>query len=257
MGKHFRLIIFSTVVFAGSLACAATQNISGEEIVGDLINTPEPATAIPTTAPPILPTETLPIIDISPAQEFGDPGTMFFDDFADRESGWPVEYGDYWILDYYQEGYRISINTSEKIAWTHLGVEYDDVRMVVDARLIGGEEDNFLGVICRYQDVDNFYGAVITSDGYFAVMERLQGVALDIVSGDQFTHSVVINQHMELNLIEVACIGSQIKLTVNGQMLAEVTQNSLPTGDVGLIVGTFSANSTDVLFDNFTLYFEE
>ncbi|MEN8243066.1 MAG: hypothetical protein ABFS17_14200, partial [Chloroflexota bacterium] len=131
------------------------------------------------------------------------------------------------------------------------------VRIMVDARKIGGGDNNFFGVICRYQDTDNFYSAVINSAGEFAILERLAGVGLEVISGDQFTHSVVVNPQMELNLLEVSCKGNQITLMVNGVLLAEATQDSLLTGDVGLIAGTFSSNSSDVLFDNFTLYLEE
>jgi hypothetical protein len=182
---------------------------------------------------------------------------VFFDDFSDRGSGWSVQYTEFRILDYYQEGYHISINSPEKVAMTFLEVEYDDVHIVVDTRMIGGEDDNFFGVLCRYRDEENFYAAVITSGGEFAIIERLDGGGLDVVSGDDYTHSVVINPHMALNLLDVSCIGNQIKLTVNGVLLAETTQDSLLSGDVGLIAGTYSANSSDVLFDNFTLYLEE
>ena len=257
MKKDIRVILFAAAFVASTLACSNLQNLTGENVIGEIVGSAPTATAIPTTAPPVVPTEDLTIIEATPEKIFGDPGTKFFDDFSDRASGGSVQYAESWILDYFQGGYRISINSTETVAWTFLNVEYDDVRMVVDTRLIGGENDNFFGVICRYQDVDNFYTAVISSAGEFAILERLEGGGLEIVSGDQFTHSVAIFPDMSLNLLEVSCLGSQITLTVNGVLLAEAAQDSLLTGDVGLIVGTFTSDSSDVLFDNFTLFFEE
>jgi hypothetical protein len=134
----------------------------------------------------------------------------------------------------------------------------ENVRILVDARLIDGGEDNYLGVICRYQDANNFYAGVISSDGFYAILRRYQGgSSFEFISSDRFEESIVINQHMELNLIELACIGSQITLTVNGQQIAQVEDSGISSGEVGLIVGTITAESTDVLFDNFSLYLEE
>jgi hypothetical protein len=265
----------AAVLIISSLACRTVQVITSGEAAEDLVKTANAASALPTLTPPTVPTasdeqptndllppvptlsEQQPTDGLLPTEVPPNPGLFILDDFSDRNSGWPTDYAEPWVMDYYQGGYHISITQPETVASTILSVDFADVRVLVDARLIGGEEDNYLGVLCRYQNGDNYYASVISSDGFYAILRRVQGTAPEVISDDYFLESIVINQHSELNLIEVSCVGDQIKLNVNGQTIAEVSDTAIPSGDVGLIVGTFSAESTDILFDNFTFYLEE
>jgi hypothetical protein len=264
MEKKSRYILLIAVVILSSLACRTYYKY----VVGDVNGSVAAVTHLPTLTPPTVPTS-LPSTDETsaptqpatpealPTEAPPDPGLFFLDDFSDRNSGWRVDYAENFLLDYFQEGYHILISKPEIVAAASLGVEFADVRVMVDARKIGGDVDNYFGVLCRYQNADNYYASVISSDGYYAILRRTQGGAPEVISGDYFLESFVINQDHDLNLIEVSCVGSQIKLSVNGQQLSEVTDTTIPSGDVGLLVGTFSAASTDILFDNFTLYLEE
>lgn len=46
---------------------------------------------------------------------------------------------------------------TEYDAWANQSRSFPgDVRIEVDAAKIGGPDDNDFGVICRYQDIDNF-----------------------------------------------------------------------------------------------------
>jgi hypothetical protein len=271
MEKKLPFFLLVAVMLLSSLACRTFYKFAGGEFASDA----EAVTFLPTLTPPTVPTSPPPVDLVSPppsdptlptqqstaemlpTEAPPDPNLFFVDDFSDRNSGWGVEYAEDWLMDYFQDGYHILINKPEMVAGSTLGVDYADVRIMVDARLIGGEEDNYLGVLCRYQNADNYYAAVISSDGFYGILRRTQGDAPEVISGEYFVESIIINQHNNLNLLEVSCVGSQIKLVVNGQQLADVTDTTIPSGDVGLIVGTFSAASTDVLFDNFTFYLEE
>ena len=35
--------------------------------------------------------------------------------------------------------------------------------------------DGDFGVICRYQDIDNFYGLEVSEDGYFSIWKYVDG----------------------------------------------------------------------------------
>jgi hypothetical protein len=52
----------------------------------------------------------------------------------------------------------------------------------------------------------------------------------------------------------VDCIGDTLTLFVNDQQLAQVRDNEFPSGDVGLIAGTYDTPGTDIRFDNFVVY---
>ncbi len=60
-----------------------------------------------------------------------------------------------------------------------------------------------------------------------------------------------INQGTGTNVIQADCEGENLTLSVNGTVLADVTDNRFSSGDVGLIAGTFDEPGTDILFDNF------
>lgn len=255
--KHKPTIIVVSVLLLASLACRTAQRLGG----GNAVSQPQPTTGqaveVPTTAPPAVPTFPEPTVTSTITVFDPEPGLLFVDDFSDRASGWPVEYSDDSVIDYFQEGYHIAVNAPESLVWSVVGPNFQNVRINVDARLIGGGEDNYLGLICRYQDANNFYTGVISSDGFYAIMRRYQGGSMDFISSDRFEESIVINQHLDLNLLELVCVGNQISLSVNGQLVSQVEDDAITTGDVGLLVGTISAESTDILFDNFTLYLEE
>jgi hypothetical protein len=252
MGKNTTFIAAGFVLFFLLTGCQTGQT---EPVI--LPTSVGTSAAASTIAPLALPT----IIEDTPTPlppEFpNEPGEFFFDDFSNRESGWNPEFLDEASWDYYQGGYRVSIYGNELFSLSGLGVNYENVRLVVDARMIGGQTHNFIGISCRGNGVGSFYAAVINGDGYYGIFKRVDEGDLELISGDGSQNSVVINKGYTLNLVEMACRGTKISLTVNGQLLIEVTDSTLKTGDVGLFAGTISAESTDALFDNFYIYLEE
>ncbi len=179
---------------------------------------------------------------------------LFQDDFSDTGSGWDQYSDSDGSTDYYDGGYRIFINTSRQLFWANPYRSFTDVRVEVDADLIGGSEDNSFGVICRYEDIDNFYALVISSDGYYGIRKRINGGDLEVIGSDALQFSDSINLSGARNHITAECIGSTLSLYANGDLLISVTDSDNSSGDVGLIASTFDVSSTDILFDNFTVY---
>jgi len=121
-----------------------------------------------------------------------------------------------------------------------------------DAVKAGGPDDNDFGVICRYQDVDNFYFFIISSDGYYGIGKTVDGVQ-ELIGTDQMNPDDAINQGDANNHIKADCVGSHLVLHANGAKLADVEDTSLSSGDVGLIAGTFDEAGADIHFDNFVV----
>jgi hypothetical protein len=72
-----------------------------------------------------------------------------------------------------------------------------------------------------------------------------------------WTASEVINQGNALNRISAVCNGSSLELTVNGQVLAQVSDSSFTEGDVGLTASSFEeGGGTEISFDNLVVYSE-
>ncbi|MBA4380323.1 MAG: hypothetical protein C0393_06565 [Anaerolinea sp.] len=194
---------------------------------------------------------------VTPAGEGGggqQSNILFSDDFSSTNSGWDQFQGDEYLSDYANGGYRIYVNTTQYDAWANPSRSFPgDVRIEVDATKIGGPDDNDFGVICRYQDIDNFYYFLISSDGYAAI-GKYEGGSQQLISSDNMQKVDGINPGAATNHIRADCIGSELKLYVNGNLVATATDSSFTSGDVGLMAGTFDTAGTDILFDNFYVY---
>lgn len=178
---------------------------------------------------------------------------LFQDDFSDPGSGWDDYEDSEGITGYRDGGYRILINKTNWYYWATPGKTYSDVIIDVDAAKIGGPDNNEFGVICRYVDSDNFYILSISSDGYYGVSKFYEGELYPIGMEKMLFNDKVIRLGSADNHIKASCIGESLTLEVNGQVLADVKDSDLSSGDVGLIASTFEEPGTDILFDNFVV----
>lgn len=179
-------------------------------------------------------------------------GILFQDDFEDSSSGWDQINVDDGITDYENGYYRIYVDTDSTDVWANPGLNFTDAVVEVEATKAGGPDDNDMGVICRYQDVSNFYFFIIASDGYYGVGRVIDGEQ-ELIGMDSMLTSDAIRQGNATNKIVGECVGDNLNLIVNGQVLATVTDSTFDRGDVGLMAGTFSTPGTDIHFDNFVV----
>ncbi|MBI3160792.1 MAG: hypothetical protein HYZ26_14430 [Chloroflexi bacterium] len=190
----------------------------------------------------------------------GDASILFQDDFSNTSSGWDRYSDSSGSTDYANDQYAITVLIDTYLFWANPGRDFTDVIIEVDATKSGGtpevdtDDDNNYGIICRHRDVDNYYVLVISSDGYYGIRKRYQGSSeLAFIGIDGMDYSDAINQGNATNRLRAECIGSTLRLVVNGTTLLEVTDSDIASGDGGLMAGTFSAPNTTILFDNFVV----
>ena len=175
---------------------------------------------------------------------------LFLEDaFDDPNSGFLRLRDEEGITDYDQGGYRIKVDKTNYFFWAESGQSFSDVQIDVDTTTLGGPESSEFGVICRYKDEDNFYFFSITSDGYYGVSKHI-GEEYEFIGMDEFKSSPAINKGQAQNHLTAVCEGDKLRFSVNGTLLAEVEDNTITLGDVGLIAGTEDTAGTDILFDN-------
>jgi len=182
---------------------------------------------------------------------------LFHDDFSDPSSGWDHSSTDNGTADYANGGYEIHITATSLYKWSNPGKGFqNDVRIEVDATKVGGPDDNAFGVICRYQDENNFYKFYLTSDGYAGIIKETDGNPTVISSADGKMPPVKgINQGASTNHLRADCIGDTFALYANGTQVATATDSSsFQGGDVGMVAATYSTGGTDILFKNFYVY---
>jgi hypothetical protein len=185
------------------------------------------------------------------ASEAETPGAVLFsDDFSDPPGGWGIWSRDGSHVEYYAGGLRILVKEPQFDFWSVAGKQYADVQIEVDAVKLSGPDDNDLGIICRYQDKNNFYMLIISSDGYYGIAKMVAG-SYSMIGSEQLQYSGEIAKGSVLNHLRADCVGSTLSLYANRQKLMEAQDSAFTAGDVGLLAGAYNVPGVDILFDNF------
>jgi hypothetical protein len=177
----------------------------------------------------------------------------FEDDFSKTDSGWDRITDPDGITDYDNGGYRIQVLTPNAELCANPGKNFDDVRIEADAVRQSGPDDNDFGLICRYQDIDNFYYMLITTDGYYGIIKVEKGQMV-LLGGKELASSKHIKGGNAINRLRADCVGDTLTLYVNGQQLDSQKDSTFAMGDVGLIAGTYDDPGTNIYFDNFKVF---
>ncbi len=177
---------------------------------------------------------------------------LLYDNFSDVNSGWTNYSSEEGEAIYHEGQYRLSVNNTNYDLWSNRGVNYDNVKIEVDATKVAGPESNRFGIQCRYMDVNNYYFAIISSDGYYGIGKVVNGVQTFVI-GDGMLVTDKVYAGSALNHIRFDCVGSRMSLYINGDYVDAVDDNDLSAGDVGLLAGTFETEGTQISFDNFVI----
>jgi hypothetical protein len=178
---------------------------------------------------------------------------VYEDDFSNPSSGWET-----WadangsFVAYQNGGLRVLVKDKQFDYWSRPGKRFSDARIEVDAVKIAGPNDNDLGLICRYQDKNNFYAFLITSDGYAGILKVDEG-KYKVISGTQLNAAPAVRQGEALNHLQADCIGQSLVLKVNGQVAAQAQDAGFSAGEVGVMAGTNANPGVDAFFDNFVV----
>lgn len=189
---------------------------------------------------------------LNPVEEAAHSGYTFLsDDFSTPPNGWGTmgREGGEVLFEY--GGLVLKVITPNSLVWSINQPRYSDTRIDVDAVLLDGPVNDNFGVICRFVDNENFYGFLITHDGYYGIFKMLNGQMMMTSEKTNLDFSEVIRQGGVVNHIAAECTGEILKLTVNDTLLAEIQDNSFIEGQVGLIAGAYENAGVKVLFDNF------
>jgi len=144
-------------------------------------------------------------------------------------------------FDVFAEGIT-AISTTNELSLDDVVVESEVYRM--DDVLT-----NDMGLVCRYQDPDNYYSFSFGNDDYLAVYKNVEGDWISL-----FNEFVDVDLSAEFHKAAISCIGPELSLYIDDQLLVRVTDSDLPAGDVGLLAGTYGDTPVMIEFDNFVVY---
>ncbi len=177
---------------------------------------------------------------------------LFSDDFTNEGSGWIIEDSKAVLKGYGSEGFWIIINQENLKSWSVPGMNFKNVQIEVTGQKITGEDNNAYGLICRYQDENNFYHFLISSDGYFSIAKIINGNET-ILGLQAMSYSSKINLGDHKNRISAICEESTLSLSVNDNLLLSVNDNSLKYGDVGILAANREGINLAILFNDFVV----
>ena len=127
---------------------------------------------------------------------------------------------------------------------------YGDVRIETDVLKLAGPDENRMGIMCRYQG-GNYYFFIISNDGYYAIGKFINAQTT-LLGQTEMQPSTLIQPNM-ISHLRADCIGNTLTFYVNFNQVATVQDSDLPSGDIGVLAGTFSQPGVDVSFDNFVV----
>ena len=230
------------LVAAGALALYLT---------GDSLDRPDGSSDGHASRPDSLPPTQTPRPTATP---LGAPGDVLFeDDFENPDSGWATWEEADGGVGYGDGVFRIWLDKVQADNWSTYGHDFGDVRVSVSTFKAAGPDDNDFGAICRFNDDDNFYAFLISSDGYAGIL-RMENGERTMLEQDGMLSTDAIVQGAAANEVTAECNGDHLALHVNGELVADVRDSTFASGDVGLIAGTFEEGGVEIHFDDFVVY---
>jgi hypothetical protein len=178
-----------------------------------------------------------------------DPGSDFFyDDFSDECSGWEINESPATAYGYRDEAFFFELRETDLIALSNPGLNLSDVEIDVRTVQTSSAGDNSWGVVCRYLDVDNYYGFEISDDQYFTIYAFLNGEYLPLHEWTQL--SSIASGDGANNRLSASCVGDTLGISLHGQEITSVTDNRLTAGDIGLTASTYDGAGAAIQFDD-------
>jgi hypothetical protein len=178
---------------------------------------------------------------------------LYSDSFSGTSTSW-LTYTDDSGYVKLQDGalHVLNYTEGEYSSDTYPNKSFTDFILEVDMTFIAGSTDNWQSILARYSN-DLLYYFDISADGYYAI-GIWDDKEWEYTSLVETTYSDYILKGTKTNRVRVECIGTTLKLIVNGHLLSTVTDSTCKTGEVGLEVSSMDGEYTEVAFDNFVIY---
>jgi LysM repeat protein len=169
------------------------------------------------------------------------------EDFSVRDI-WFTADRDSFTIEYLNERYRIANHFENSFVSSIRTFNFSDVHSEVDAFQAAGPDSAYYGVVCRWQDVNNYFAAVISGDGTTGIVRVRSGVVTFLNQGEAEIDPERFNR------VGANCEDSTLTLYLNGEPILQARDEAFPSGLIGLMVGTRGQAGADVHFDNLTAY---
>ncbi len=146
----------------------------------------------------------------------------------------------------------MQLDATNTFIWSLNERPLGDFYVEVDTAHQAGAIDNFFGLIFRMQDTENFYLAVVSSDGQFTLGKYVDDSFTTLA---RWTPTDALNAgEGGRNRLGLLALGDEITLLANGQELTSIQDASFTQGAWGLTLGSIDSDATAVAFDNASVW---
>jgi len=159
---------------------------------------------------------------------------------------------------YYQHGWlHIKNYTYSEFSTTSYNFsagEFDDFILEVETKLVDGTDVNWHSVTCRTQDTTDprCYYFSIGADGHYVIGKNQNWEVIPFIPPTRSIY--ILTDEDTVNLMRIECIGDNLRLSVNGHLLAEASDSTYNSGYLGLTataeVEKHGKQFSEIAFDN-------
>ncbi len=172
-----------------------------------------------------------------------------WDETFDQAGKWKINSDAAADLSIQNGKLQIHIKDAGQLAWASADRNYTNLRLKVEATLESGPLNNEYGILLRMDGDKKFYVFSMSSDGYIKISRYEEG-SWTLLNGD-WAPADAIKQGQATNALEVEAQGQNFTFTINGQQVAQITdEKGLTRGDIGLYAGALDEGDVVVSFDN-------
>jgi hypothetical protein len=143
----------------------------------------------------------------------------------------------------------VAINIPDTFQFTDPGnLKFDDMTIDVDMTVLEANLDNGAGVMCR-SSASQDYEFEISNDGYYSIFHWDEEDGFSPLVDWSQSPAIKTGKN-QVNHITVTCSGNNLILSVNGELLAHIINDSISSGGIGLFGSTYEQGGLKVEFDN-------
>jgi len=186
-----------------------------------------------------------------------DPGDIFQDDFESvSKKNWDTDKEENFAIKYSDDALKLSTEPSSSVAELKgedagKPLDVDDVSVEADITQVSDNTDGEAswGLVCRAEDYDNYYVALLWSNGDVIISKVKNDNFADPL--DNADGSEAFDGSTATNHIRFDCVGKTLTMYLNDQEVAKAKDSTFATGTIGLSVNSDDTSSkVEASFDN-------
>ncbi len=187
--------------------------------------------------------------------------SYFADNFSSDRYDWADVQDDIRVWGVQDGHYVLHLFEPDYVIWAYLPIDFVPAGVGFDAQVQPGFDEGGYGVICHYQDENNYHYVSVDPQNSEYSIGRVRNDEYEMLMEDWWMPAIYLNSATHaVNTIRVLCDPQQISLYINGQLEAKVAIDPATPGRTAIFGETWEDMPPDgfkVFIDNLYAFEEE